>query len=157
MASTTAESTGRPRAVEAAFLLLLAVIALDAVTWVLDMFVIAPTGLADMRAASGDVGAFRQAAVSGAFTLLVIGLGVLLAVMVRQGRGWARLLLVGAAALVALLDLATVAMDGPEVFAGASAYELLRDTVPALLGLAALVCLFLPASNAFFARRRRAA
>lgn len=141
---------------DAAFLLLLAVFALDAVTWVLGVFVIAPTGLDSMREASGEAGALRQAAVSGAFTLATTALGVLVAVLVRQGHGWARLVVVAAAALVAALDVLTFSMDGPAAFTGLSAYELLRDLVPVLLGVGALVCLFLPASNAYFADRGRA-
>ncbi|WP_444960079.1 hypothetical protein [Nocardiopsis sp. M1B1] len=157
MTSTTAEKTGRPGTVEAAFLLLLALIAVDLVLWVLNVFVVAPTGLDSMRAASGEEGGLRQAAVSGAATLLFAAVGVLLAVLVRRGRNWARLLIAAAAALVVLMDLATANMDAivwPP--AGMSAYDVLGYAVPGLLGLSALVLLFLPASNAYFSRGARA-
>ncbi|WDZ88549.1 hypothetical protein [Nocardiopsis sp. HUAS JQ3] len=157
MTSTTAERTGRPGTVEAAFLLLLALIAVDLVLWVLNVFVVAPTGLDSMRAAAGEEAGLRQAAVSGAAALLFAAVGVLLAVLVRRGRNWARLLIAAAAALVVLMDLATANMDAivwPP--AGMSAYDVLGYAVPGLLGLSALVLLFLPASNAYFSRGARA-
>ncbi|MFD6951317.1 MULTISPECIES: hypothetical protein [unclassified Nocardiopsis] len=122
----------------------------------LDVLLIAPTGLDSMRAAAGDGGGLRQAAVSGAFTLLIAAMGVLLAVLVRQGRAWARLLLAAVGALLTLLGLATVNMDGaawttPE--GALSVHGLLADAVPALAGAASPVLLFLPASNAYFSRR----
>lgn len=156
MTSTTAERTGRPGTVEAAFLLLLALIAVDLVLWVLNVFVVAPTGLDSMRAAAGEEGGLRQAAVSGAATLLFAAVGVLLAVLVRRGRNWARLLLAAAGVLVALMDLATVNMDAVWPPDGMSAYDVLGAVVPALLGLSALVLLFLPASNDYFSRGARA-
>jgi hypothetical protein len=151
MTTTTAARAGRPRVVEAAFLLLLALIAVDVVTWALGMFVIAPTGLDEMRAAAGPEAGLRQAAVSGAFTAVIAAVGVVLAVLIRRGRNWARLVLVGIAALVVLLDLATITMDGPP-WAGMTAFTAISTIAPALLALAALVLLFLPTANPYFRR-----
>ncbi|OOC53626.1 MULTISPECIES: hypothetical protein [Nocardiopsis] len=153
MTSTPVESTGRPGTVEAAFLLLLALIAANLVLWVSDVFFVAPTGLDSMRAAAGDGGGLRQAAVSGTVMLLIAAVGVLLAVLIRRGRNWARLLIAAVGALAVLMFLTTVNMDGTMWAAPASAYGLFRDVVPGLLGLAVLVLLFLPASNTYFSRR----
>ncbi|WP_159940010.1 MULTISPECIES: hypothetical protein [unclassified Nocardiopsis] len=151
MPGTTVETTGRPRAVEAAFLLLLAYVAAGPVTWVLDVLVIAPTGWSEMRAADGGNG-LRQLLISGSFTLLTAVLGVILAVLVRLGLDWARAVVAAVGVLAVLISLITVTMDGTAF--QVTPYELLARTVPNLMGLTALVLLFLPRSNAYFSRRR---
>ncbi|WP_329036505.1 hypothetical protein OIE71_26175 [Streptomyces sp. NBC_01725] len=71
--------------VETAFLLLLAAIAVDAVVWTLDTFVIAPSGLDEMRTEMGGSGAIQQVAMSAGFLILTSGLFLFFVFQMRQG------------------------------------------------------------------------
>ncbi|QKV96384.1 hypothetical protein HUT19_35640 [Streptomyces sp. NA02950] len=87
-----------PRQVENAFLHSLGAIALQLVSWVLDAFVFAPTGLGETRYEVG-----RR---------VVSALWLFLAVRMRAGRNWARTVLTAATALSALFLLNSLSMSG---------------------------------------------
>lgn len=158
MTSVSVERAGRPRTVEGAFLALLTLVAVDFVVWALDLFLIAPTGMDSMRAAEGEEALLGLVATSAAFSLLLAALGVLLALMLRQGRNWARLLFVAFCALALFMTMVDVGMDGSValVLERIPVHQLITNAVVYLLGLITLVLLFLPASNAYFSRRKRA-
>ncbi|QHY98688.1 hypothetical protein SSPS47_26625 [Streptomyces sp. S4.7] len=137
--------------VETAFLLLLAAIAVDAVVWTLDTFVIAPSGLDEMRTETSGSGAIQQVAVSAGFLILTSGLFLFFVFQMRQGRNWARNTLAAVAALVAFFLMNSVSMNE---FDGASTADVIYDVFvsvsPVFLVAGAVLLMFLPTANTYF-------
>ncbi|MEU6084318.1 hypothetical protein [Streptomyces sp. NPDC047108] len=148
--TSAAGRTERPREVETAFMLSVAAMAVQVVTWMLDVFVIAPTGLEQMRDADGERGALLQVALSGGATVVVTGLWLYFAVMMRAGRNWARIVLTVGGALSLFLLMNSLSMSG-------FAREEMLRIAPDLLATAAIVLMFLPASRAYFSPAPRTA
>ncbi|PJE97583.1 hypothetical protein CUT44_10540 [Streptomyces carminius] len=153
MTSAAATATGRPREVELAFWLSVAVITAETVLWVLEMFLLAPTGFDSMRQESGHGGAVRQALVSGAFMAALGALWLFLALRMRAGRDWARIVLAVLSVLGGCLILVDMAVDGVGWSAVADDTSGLSLR---LLGAAVVVLMFLPASRAYFSAAPRA-
>ncbi|MFG2196619.1 hypothetical protein [Streptomyces sp. NPDC048639] len=140
----------RPREVEMAFWLSVAAMAIQAVMWVLDVFVIAPTGLQQMRDADGQDTAMVQAAVSGAVTVVITGLWLFVAVMMRAGRNWARIVLTVGAGLSVLFLMNSLSMSG-------FAWDEVVHSLPDAVAVAVVVLMFLPGSQAYFSPAPRTA
>ncbi|MBL1097289.1 hypothetical protein [Streptomyces coffeae] len=136
----------RPQQVETAYVLSLAAIALQGVSWALDAFVIAPTGLDEMRHHMGQREAVLQLILSGGVVCVIGALWLLLAVKMRAGYNWARIVLAAAGALSALFVLNSLSMSGYP-------WEEMITIGPDLLGLGAIALIFLPPSNAYFSGR----
>lgn len=132
-----------PRQVENAFLLSLGAIALQLVSWVLDAFVIAPTGLDEMRYEVGQQDAVVQLIISAGVLCVVSALWLFLAVRMRAGRNWARIVLTAATALSALFLLNSLSMSGYP-------WDEMAGAAPDLLALGATVLMFLPSANTYF-------
>ncbi|MFF1419542.1 hypothetical protein [Streptomyces sp. NPDC058280] len=141
---------------EAAFVLLLVAIAVDTVMWVLGTFVIAPTGLDEMREVMGANGASRQAAMAVGFMVVTNALFLLVAFKMREGRRWARIAVVGVGALLLLSLLDSTSMNGlrPGSVAGAL-YNLFGGVSPNLPAAGAVLLMFLPAANRYFSSTPR--
>ncbi|MEV6318079.1 hypothetical protein [Streptomyces sp. NPDC051776] len=150
MASAAAGPAQRPREVETAFWLSVVAMGVQLVMWVLDVFVIAPTGLEQMREADGQRGAVVQVAISGGVTVVATGLWLCVAVMMRAGRNWARILLAVGGALSVFFLMNSLGMSG-------FAWEELVRVAPDALATAAIVLLFLPPSQAYFSPSPRTA
>lgn len=137
-----------PNAVEIAFRLSFLVVLLDAGGWVLDTFLIPPTGFQELRGRLGWAGAVQQATLS-AGALAVVGAGLLLcAFWMRQGRNWARWALVALGALYLMFVLTDMNMNGLGLWV---AYRYL----PELCTAAIAALLLLPASHSYFSSVRR--
>ncbi|WP_189151841.1 hypothetical protein [Streptomyces lacrimifluminis] len=142
---------------DTAFWALVAAIAVDTVIWVLDTFVISPSGFAEMREEMGQ-GAMRQVAMSAGFLVVTSALFLLLAFKMREGRGWARNGLAAVGALGMLFFVGSMNMSGfDEETAGEIVYALLVGSIPALLALGAILLMFLPTSNSYFSSAARTA
>ncbi|MFD6180402.1 hypothetical protein [Streptomyces goshikiensis] len=150
MTGTTDSGTtgGRPKEIEAAWVLTLAAVAGQAVVWVLGSFVVDPTGLDDLTSVSGADTAARQLALSGGVLAVVLVGWLAVAVKMRAGRGWARAVL-GVAGVLCLAGAATdFSMSGTVP----AAWPLLA-CLPDLLTAAAVVPMFLPAARTHFQPR----
>lgn len=146
----------RPREVEAAFVLLLVAIAVDTVMWVLATFVIAPTGLDEMREVMGADGASRQVALSVGFLVVTNALFLFLAFKMREGRRWARIAVAGVGVLLLLSLLDSISMNGHWSGSMAAAlYDLFGGVSPNLPAAGALLLMFLPAANRYFSSTPR--
>ncbi|QXE33866.1 hypothetical protein KQY30_05720 [Streptomyces sp. GMY02] len=141
----------RPREVDAAFLLLLVVIALNPVSWVLDTFVISPSGFDEMRGEMGEDGAIRQTALSAGFMVVSTALLLLFALSMRRGRTWARnaITAVGAVLLFVLVNSVSSDEYQPEATAG-GVYDLVIGVSPVVLIAGAVVLVFLPTARTYF-------
>jgi hypothetical protein len=107
----------------------------------------------DVLARSGNLtrDAAKAAVIFGAVIALVISVLLLgLALMVRRGRNWARIVAIVLAALGTLGGLFSYAQP----YGGAVT---LLDTVNLLLAVATLVLLLMPQSNEYFKAQRRGA
>ncbi|MEU0953072.1 hypothetical protein ABZ353_12100 [Streptomyces niveus] len=147
----TAQRGARPRVVETAFLLLLAAIAVDAVVWTLDTFVVSPSGFDEMRDEMGESGAIRQVAMSAGFLILTSGLFLFFVFQMRQGRNWARNTLAAVAALVAFFVINSMSTN--EFDKGGTAgviYDVFISVSPVFLVAGAVLLMFLPTANAYF-------
>ncbi|MGI5259673.1 hypothetical protein [Streptomyces angustmyceticus] len=137
-----------PHVVEIAFRLSFLVVLIDAGGWVLDTFFVPPTGFRELRDQLGWSGAVQQAAVS-AGALVVLGAAMLLcAFWMRQGRNWARLVLIALGALYLAFMLTDMNMDGLGV-------EAVYRYLPELCTAAIAALLLLPASRAYFSPARQ--
>ncbi|MFD3519298.1 hypothetical protein [Streptomyces sp. NPDC058653] len=141
----------RPREVEAAFLLFLAAIALNPVSYVLDTFFISPTGIDEMRGEMGEDGAIRQVALSAGFVVVTTALLLLFALAMRQGRTWARNTITAVGALLLFVLVNSVSSDEyrPGATAGA-VYDLVVGVGPVVLIAGAVVLMFRPAARTYF-------
>ncbi|MCX4547146.1 hypothetical protein [Streptomyces sp. NBC_01565] len=151
MATTTDANTagGRPKGIEAAWVLTLAAIVGQVVVWVLGSFVVEPTGLDELAAASGPGAAARRLALSGGVLAVFLAAWLAVALRMRAGRGWARAVL-GVAGVASLLFVATdLRMNGTVP----GAWELLAG-FPDLLAAAAVIPMYLPAARTRFQARR---
>ncbi|MCI3220772.1 hypothetical protein [Streptomyces sp. NP-1717] len=147
----TDQRGARPREVETAFLLLLAAIAVDALVWTLDTFVVSPSGFDDMRDEMGGSNAIQQAAMSAGFLIATSGLLVYFVFQMRQGRNWARYTLAAVAALVALFMINSMSMNGFTTGSTADViYDIAIGTLPPLLVAGAVLLMFLPTANRYF-------
>lgn len=147
----------RPREVQTAFLLLLAAIAVDALVWTLDTFVLSPTGLDEMRSEMGESAAVRQVAMSAGFLVLTSGLFLFFVFQMRQGRNWARNTVAAVAALIAFFLINSVSTN--EFDKGSTAdviYDVFVGVSPALLVAGAVLLMFLPTANRYFSTTKRA-
>ncbi|WP_330174644.1 hypothetical protein OG875_14480 [Streptomyces sp. NBC_01498] len=156
--SVAANRVGRPREVEAAFVVFLVAIVADLVMWVLGTFVIAPTGWDDMRQEMGADGATRQMALSAGFTVVTSGLFLFFVFQMRRGHKWARIVLTitSALLLVSVADIMSM-NSGGSGSAGGVLRELIDAASPLLLVAVAVVLMFLPAANRYFSPNSAAA
>lgn len=146
----------RPKQVETAFLLLLAAIAVDAVVWTLDTFVISPSGLDEMRTEMGESQAIQQAAMSAGFLILTSGLFLFFAFQMRQGRNWARNTLAAVAAVVAFFMINSMSMNEFDKASTADViYDVFISVSPVLLVAGAVLLMFLPTANTYFSGTKR--
>ncbi|MGE7438252.1 hypothetical protein [Kitasatospora sp. NPDC001175] len=136
-----------PREVRTAFRISLAAMAVEAATWLLDVFVIPPTGFDELRSTLGTQGAALQLALSAGFLLLTDALWLFLALRMRQGRNWARIVLAVLGAIGSLSLLADTGMNGFD-------WSIMRQGVPTALAVGAAVLMFLPACKPHFAPAR---
>ncbi|MET4921031.1 hypothetical protein P3L51_01390 [Streptomyces sp. PSRA5] len=143
--------------VETAFLLLVVAISVDALVWVLDTFVISPSGLDDMRHEMGETGAVRQAAMSAGFLVLTSGLFLFFVFQMRKGRNWARNTVAAVAALGAFVLINSVSTgEFSKKTAADVFYDVFIGVSPVLLIAGAVLLMFLPAANVFFSSTKRA-
>jgi hypothetical protein len=148
----------RPKAIDTAFLFTVTGIVLGSIGTVLSTLVdrarIARM-VRDALSRSGEpyteadvlamIGPFR---IAGAITIAAVaGLLVLVAVKVRAGRNWARLLLT-MFALVGVFDFVSA------VSAEGAALVLIWNLAAVAFGVAAVIYLFRPESSTYFAQRR---
>lgn len=152
----TAKRRARPREVETAFLLLLAAISVDALVWVLDTFVISPSGLDEMRDEMGESQAIQQAAMSGGFLVLTSSLFLFLIFQMRQGRKWARNAVAAVAALVMFFLFNSMSMSEFDKETTTDViYDLFISVSPVFLVAGAVLLMFLPTANRYFSPRER--
>jgi hypothetical protein len=155
------EKISRPKAVETAFLLALAGIVFGAigtvVTTLLDHERIAGIVRDALNRAGGEynesdvvrlIGTFRI--VGAVVILLIAGLLLLLALKMRAGKNWARLVLTGFAGLQMVNFLSAVSDSG-------AALDLIWDLAGAAFTVAAVIHLFQPDSVKFFAEMKKRA
>ncbi len=171
MSDPTAPAGPRPRTVETAITLLWVVIGLylvgvvimlvsGALTDALTLGGGAPTLTPEVRAVVVVV----VVALTAFFSLLYAGFGVLLALMLRAGRSWPRIVLAVAAGLYVLGLALTVAqavafaVNGPSIFVpvGTPVVDLLLSALETAGLVAVVVLLFRRPSSAWFAQRRAA-
>ncbi|MFE2599785.1 hypothetical protein ACFXCZ_25365 [Streptomyces sp. NPDC059396] len=151
MKPETGQTRTRPREVETAFLLLLVAIVVDTVVWVLDTFVISPSGLDEMRDEMGESEAIQQVAMSAGFLVFTSALFLFFVFKMRQGRKWARNALAAAGALVMffLVNSMTTSEFHKETMADVI-YDLFISVSPVVLIAGAVVLMFLPTANTYF-------
>ncbi|MCP9212253.1 hypothetical protein [Streptomyces cucumeris] len=133
----------RPQQVETAYILSLTAIALQLVSWVMGSFVIEPTGFDEMRQEVGQDQVVQQLALSAVALCVICVLWALLAVKMREGQNWARLVLAAATALSALFLVNSLSMSGYP-------WDELVGAAPDLVAYGAIAMMFLPSSNAYF-------
>ncbi|MEU5209281.1 hypothetical protein [Streptomyces sp. NPDC020742] len=137
-----------PHEVGIAFRLAFLAVLLDVGGWVLDTFVIPPTGFQELRSTMGWAGAIQQTVLSAGF-VAVLGAGLLwCAFWMCQGRSWARLLLIAVAALHLLFVLTDMNMSGLD-------WTVVHRYVPDLCIAAIGALLVLPPSHAYFSTARQ--
>ncbi|MFJ3922150.1 hypothetical protein [Streptomyces sp. NPDC090022] len=141
---------GRPRPVEAAWVLTLAAVAAEAAVWVLGAFVVAPTGLDELTASLGARGAARQLALSGGVLAVLLAGWLAVGARMRAGHGWARVALTALGAAFLLFRIGDLGMSGAQPAAWAALAAL-----PDLLAAAVVVPMYLPAARGYFPARAR--
>ncbi|MFC8078576.1 hypothetical protein ACFUN8_23905 [Streptomyces sp. NPDC057307] len=157
MNSATDLRGARPREVETAFLLLLAAIAVDALVWVLDTFVLSPSGLDEMRDEMGESEAVRQVAMSAGFLVVTSGLFLFFVFQMRRGRTWARNILAVAAALVTFFVINSMSTNEFDKESLTDViYDVFVSVSPVLLVAGAVLLTFLPTANRYFSATNRA-
>ncbi|MFF3753285.1 hypothetical protein ACFYYH_22920 [Streptomyces sp. NPDC002018] len=151
MKPETDQRRTRPREVETAFLLLLAAIVVDAAVWVLDTFVLSPSGLDEMRNEMGESGAIRQVAMSAGFLVFTSALFLFFVFKMREGRKWARSALAASGALVMffLVNSMNTGEFHKETMMDVI-YDLFISVSPVVLVAGAVVLMFLPTANMYF-------
>ncbi|MGY5129254.1 hypothetical protein [Streptomyces nigrescens] len=139
-----------PHVVEIAFRLACFVVLLDVGGWALDTFVIPPTGFRELRGELGWTGAVQQTIVSaGALTLVSAAL-LLCAFWMRQGRNWARMVLIALGALYLAFVLTDINMNMVRVD-----LSVVYRYLPELCTAAIAAVLLLPASHSYFSPAER--
>jgi len=148
---------GRPRVVDAAFAFMVGAIVANLAVWGLNLFVIPTPGFTQMRREMGEHGAWVELALTAAFWLIVSAVWLLLALKMRAGRNWARLVLGGIGVVNGLVSLGGVGMEAFQRQPATDfATNALLGVVPDLLAFGAAVLMFLPASNAYITITARA-
>ena len=134
-----------PASVRAAVLLLWGLVLLSGLTMVLSILLRDDLVAAwrEGKSAELDPPAFVPVAIT--MFVVVALLGWVLAVMFRNGHGWARWLMVGMVLMTGLTAVAGLLRDLPGVFAALAVVTLLVDVVLA-------VALFHPGTNAYLRR-----
>lgn len=139
-----------PHVVEVAFRLSFLVVLLDVGGWVLDTFVIPPTGFGELRHQMGWAGAVQQILLSaGALTLLGAAF-LLCAWWMRQGRNWARVVLIALGALSLLFVLTDMNMNAVRLD-----LPVVHRYLPELSTAAIGAVLLLPAARTYFSSAGR--
>ncbi|MGW7318374.1 hypothetical protein [Streptomyces sp. NPDC054865] len=140
----------RPQEIEAAWGLTVLAVVVELLIWVSGSFLVAPTGLNELSEVSGRAGAYRQLAVSGAITAVLLAGWLALGWYVRAGQGWARTVLAVLTVLSLLLLFADSGMNGP----WPGGWELF-SALPDLMATAAVVFMYLPGARGHFPTRVR--
>ncbi|MEU4269583.1 hypothetical protein [Streptomyces sp. NPDC026092] len=133
----------RPGGFQVAWAVTLAAVAAEVAVWFLGAFVVAPTGLDELTEYAGRGEAVTRLAVSAGVLALLLGTWVAVAVWMRAGRGWARIVLTVIGAGLVLFRVGDFGMDGVE-----PAWWAACNALPDLLAAAAIVPMWLPANRA---------
>ncbi|MFG2827024.1 hypothetical protein ACGFWI_06035 [Streptomyces sp. NPDC048434] len=146
MIRATADRSQPPNEVEIAFRAAFGTVFLEFGGWVLDAFVIPPTGFRQLRDVEGLSGAILQVSLSAAVLAVLAAAWLLCAVWMRRGRKGARLVMIVVGAACLLFMLNDMSMNG----LAALDWSLLASYAPDVFTAAIAVVLLLPASRAYF-------
>ncbi|WP_407285334.1 hypothetical protein [Streptomyces sp. BP-8] len=127
---------------------------LEFVGWVLNAFVIPPTGFDQLRDHEGLSGAILQLSLSAAVLAVLAGAWLLCAVWMRRGHNWARLVMIVAGAGNLLFMFNDMSMNGFGL--AALDWSLPSSYAPDIFIAAIAVVLLLPASRAYFSAAKPA-
>ncbi|MEU9702544.1 hypothetical protein [Streptomyces sp. NPDC047981] len=135
----------RPGGLRLAWAVTLAAVAAEVAVWVLGAFVVAPTSLDELTAFAGREEAVARLVVSAGVLALLLAAWVAVALWMRAGRGWARMVLTAVGAGLLLFRLSDFSMDG--MGGVGPAWWVACNALPDLLAAAAVVPMWLPGSR----------
>lgn len=126
----------------------LAAVVAEVAVWVLGAFVVAPTGLDESTAFAGRGEAVARLAVSAGVLALLLGAWVAVALWMRAGRGWARMVLTVLGAGLLMFRIGDFSMGGMDGIGGVGpGWWVACNALPDLLAAAAVVPMWLPGSR----------
>lgn len=152
MIRATAGRIQPPNEVEFAFRAAFGTVFLGIGDWVLNTFVIPPTGLRQLRDHEGTSGAILQLSLSAAVLAMLAAAWLLCAVWMRRGGNGARLVMIVVGVVCLLFVLNDMSMSGLTSLD----WSLLSSYVPDLFTAAIAVVLLLPASRTYFSAVKNA-
>ncbi|HET6857609.1 MAG TPA: hypothetical protein VFH94_11020 [Streptomyces sp.] len=146
MIRATAGHIQPPNEVQIAFRAACVTAFLEVGRWVLDMFVIPPTGFRQLRDQQGLSGAILHLSLSAAVLAVLAACWLLCAVWMRRGHNGARLVMIVVGAGSLLFVLHDMSMSGLT----ALDWGLISSYAPDIFTATIAVVLLLPASHAYF-------